>query len=51
LTSLGFLAELIIAYQARDSDTYSIAERTRAAEAPANRRQTALADRTESPAP
>ena len=28
LMSIGFLAELIIAYQARDSDTYSIAERT-----------------------
>ena len=28
LMSIGFLAELIIAYQARDSDTYSVAERT-----------------------
>lgn len=28
LMSIGFLAELIIAYQGRDSDTYSIAERT-----------------------
>ncbi|HTU27526.1 MAG TPA: glycosyltransferase family 2 protein [Pirellulales bacterium] len=28
LMSIGFLAELIIAYQARDADTYSIAERT-----------------------
>ncbi|HVX61034.1 MAG TPA: glycosyltransferase family 2 protein [Pirellulales bacterium] len=28
LMSIGFLAELIIAYQGRDSDTYSIAEET-----------------------
>ena len=28
LISIGFLAELITAYQVRDSDTYSIAERT-----------------------
>ena len=28
LMSIGFLAELITAYQGRDSDTYSIAERT-----------------------
>ena len=28
LTSMGFLAELITAYQVRDADTYSIAERT-----------------------
>lgn len=28
LMSIGFLAELIIAYQGRDSDTYSIAEQT-----------------------
>jgi len=30
LISLGFLAELIVAYTSRDSDTYSIAERTQA---------------------
>jgi glycosyltransferase involved in cell wall biosynthesis len=30
LISLGFLAELIVAYTSRDSDTYSIAERTEA---------------------
>jgi hypothetical protein len=28
LLSLGFLAELIVAYTGRDADTYSIAERT-----------------------
>jgi dolichol-phosphate mannosyltransferase len=28
MMSIGFLAELIIAYQSRDSDSYSIAERT-----------------------
>ncbi|MBI3836399.1 MAG: hypothetical protein HY288_00515, partial [Planctomycetia bacterium] len=28
LMSIGFLAELITAYQFRDADTYSIAERT-----------------------
>jgi dolichol-phosphate mannosyltransferase len=28
LMSIGFLAELIIAYQGRDSDTYSIVEQT-----------------------
>jgi hypothetical protein len=28
LMSMGFLAELITAYQVRDADTYSIAERT-----------------------
>ena len=28
LMSIGFLAELITAYQVRDADTYSIAERT-----------------------
>ncbi len=28
LISIGFLAELITAYQVRDSDTYSVAERT-----------------------
>ena len=29
LMSIGFLAELITAYQFRDADTYSIAERSR----------------------
>ena len=28
LMSIGFLAELITAYQVRDADTYSIADRT-----------------------
>jgi hypothetical protein len=28
LIAIGFLAELILAYQSRDSDSYSIAERT-----------------------
>jgi hypothetical protein len=28
LISIGFLAELIIAYQGREADTYSISERT-----------------------
>jgi len=35
LISLGFLAELIVAYTSRDSDTYSIADRTDAAPIPA----------------
>jgi hypothetical protein len=28
MMSIGFLAELIIAYQSRDADSYSIAEKT-----------------------
>lgn len=49
LMSLGFLAELIIAYQARDSDTYSIAERTRpSAEKTPSRQPAADADPAES---
>lgn len=35
MLSIGFLAELITAYQGRDEDWYSIAERTRDAEPPA----------------
>ena len=34
LVSIGFLAELIIAYQGRDTETYSIAERTSELEPP-----------------
>ncbi len=34
LMSIGFLAELIIAYQGRDTETYSIAERTSELEPP-----------------
>ena len=56
--SIGFLAELIIAYQARDADTYSIAERTQpvladsaSAETAPARRQPAGAKRSESTAP
>ena len=45
--SIGFLAELITAYQVRDADTYSIAERTRRArgkdhDAPHERRRRLL---------
>jgi len=38
LMSIGFLAELIIAYQGRDADTYSVAERTFALNAEEPRR-------------
>jgi len=45
LFSIGFLAEMITAYQGRDEDTYSIAERT----APAGPRTANLDDNTPSP--
>jgi dolichol-phosphate mannosyltransferase len=37
LMSIGFLAELIIAYQGRDADTYSIREQTFANEVIGNK--------------
>lgn len=40
MMSIGFLAELVIAYQGRDEDTYSIAERT---DSPAPGRETKTA--------
>ncbi len=52
LMSIGFLAELIIAYQARDSDTYSIAERTPPSESEkSGERRSVPADKNNSIAP
>jgi hypothetical protein len=51
--SIGFLAELIIAYQVRDADTYSIAERTPPAseEKPPGQQRAVPADKNTSIAP